>query len=106
MIHNVVDFWNIKARDVMVPVPNIVTVHPSASTEEALKLSASSGVDRLPVITWAGQPTGLGNVLDIMLDRDGANPLSNYVRRIVMKTEDECPYLITQGVWVVRQSLA
>ena len=26
MIHNVVDFWNIKARDVMVPVPNIVTV--------------------------------------------------------------------------------
>src|SRR5436189_213908 len=36
MIHNVVHFWNIKARDVMVPLANIVTVRPGASAAEAL----------------------------------------------------------------------
>jgi len=106
MIHNVVDFWNIKARDVMVPVPNIVTVQPSASIEEALKLSASSGVDRLPVITWEGRPTGLVNVLDILLERDGAKPLSNYVRRIVLTTEEELAYRIVQRLRAARLGLA
>ncbi len=106
MIHNVVDFWNIKARDVMVPVPNIVTLQPSASPEEALKLSASSGVDRLPVITWEGQPTGLVNVLDILLERDGAKPLSNYVRRIVLTTEEELAYRIVQRLRAARLGLA
>jgi putative hemolysin len=106
MIHNVVDFWNIKARDVMVPVPNIVTVQPSASTEEVLKLSASSGVDRLPVITREGQPTGLVNVLDILLERDGAKPLSNYVRRIVLTTEEELAYRIVRRLRAARLGLA
>jgi len=106
MIHNVVDFWNIKARDVMVPVPNIVTVQPSASTEEALKLSACSGVDRLPVITREGQATGLVNVLDILLERDGAKPLSNYVRRIVLTTEEELAYRIVQRLRAARLGLA
>jgi putative hemolysin len=106
MIHNVVDFWNIKARDVMVPVPNIVTVQPSASTEEVLKLSASSGVDRLPVITREGQPTGLINVLDILLERDGAKPLSNYVRRIVLTTEEELAYRIVRRLRAARLGLA
>src|SRR6266403_3394614 len=48
MIHNVVDLWNIKVREVMVRLPNIVAVQPGASTEETLQLSASSGLDRLP----------------------------------------------------------
>jgi len=106
MIHNVVDFWNIKARDVMVPVPNIVTVQPGASTEEALKLSASSGLDRLPVITREGQPTGLVNVLDILLEQNGARPLSNYVRRIVLTTEEELAYRIVQRLRAARLGLA
>ena len=106
MIHNVVDFWNIKARDVMVPLSNIVAVQPGASTEEALKLSASSGLDRLPVITREGQPTGLINVLDILLERNGARPLSNYVRRIVTTSEEESAYRVVQQLRAARLGLA
>jgi putative hemolysin len=106
MIHNVVDFWNIKARDVMVPLPNIVAVQPGASTEEALKLSASSGLDRLPVITPEGQPAGLVNVLDILLEQNGARPVSNYVRRIVLTTEEELAYRIIQRLRAARLGLA
>ncbi len=106
MIHNVVDFWNIKARDVMVPLSNVIAVQPGASTEEALKLGASSGLDRLPVISRDGQPTGLINVLDILLEQNGARPLSNYVRRIVLTTEDELAYRIVQRLRAARLSLA
>jgi putative hemolysin len=106
MIHNVVDFWNIKARDVMVPLSNVIAVQPGASTEEALKLGASSGLDRLPVISRDGQPTGLINVLDILLEQNGARPLSNYVRRIVLTTEDELAYRIVHRLRSARLGLA
>ena len=106
MIHNVVDFWNIKARDVMVPLPNIIALQADASTHEALKVSVSSGLDRLPVITPEGQPTGLINILDILLDQNGDRPLSAYVRRIVLTTEDELAYRIVQRLRAARLGLA
>src|SRR6266704_2745800 len=81
MIHNVVDFSGVKVRDVMLPAAKVVALQPGASTQEALKLSAASDVDRLPVVLPGGQPSGLVNVLDILLDHDGNKPLGNYVRR-------------------------
>lgn len=107
MIHNVVDFRGVKVRDLMLPAPKIVAVQPNASIQEALDLSASSGVDRLPVITPEGQPAGLVNVLDILLDQNGENkPLSSYVRRIVTTTEEEPAYRIVQQLRAARLGLA
>jgi putative hemolysin len=106
MIHNVVDFWNIKVRDVMVPLPNIIALQADASTHEALELSVSSGLDRLPVITPEGQPTGLINILDILLEQNGVRPLGNYVRRMVLTTEDELAYRIVQRLRAARLGLA
>lgn len=107
MIHNVVDFRGVKVRDLMLPAPKVVAVQPNASIQEALDLSASSGVDRLPVITPEGQPAGLVNVLDILLDRDGENkPLSSYIRRIVTTSEEEPAYRIVQQLRAARLGLA
>jgi putative hemolysin len=107
MIHNVVDFRGVKVRDVMLPLPRVVAVEPNASIEEALDLSASSGVDRLPVITPEGQPVGLVNVLDILLEQNGENKsLSSYVRRIVTTSEEEPAYRIAQQLRVARLGLA
>ena len=106
MIHNVVDFRGVKVRDVMLPLPGVVAVEPTASIQEALELSASSGVDRLPVITPEGEPTGLVNVLDILLDQNEDKPLSSYVRRIVTTTEEEPAYRIVQQLRAARLGLA
>ena len=70
MIHNVVDFRGVKVRDVMLPLPRVVAVEPNASIEEALDLSASSGVDRLPVITPEEQPVGLVHCRSPSLEPD------------------------------------
>src|SRR5438270_9350901 len=60
MIHKVVDFRNVKASDVMVPLEKAVTIRPDASIDEALQLSAQDGVDRLAVIS-DGQAMGIVN---------------------------------------------
>jgi putative hemolysin len=107
MIHNVVDFRGVKVREVMLPLPRVVAVEPNASIEEALDLSASASVDRLPVITPEGQPVGLVNVLDILLEQNGENkPLSSYVRRIVTANEEEPAYRVIQRLRAARLGMA
>ncbi|MGH7981671.1 MAG: CNNM domain-containing protein [Candidatus Udaeobacter sp.] len=106
MIHNVVDFSGVKVRDVMLPAAKVVALQPGASTQEAVELSAASDLDRLPVVPPGGQPSGLVNVLDILLDQNGNKPLGNYVRRIVTTTEEEPAYRIVQQLRAARLGLA
>jgi putative hemolysin len=106
MIHSVVDFRGAKVRDVMLPSAKVVKLHSDASTQQVLELGASTGLDRLLVLAPDGQPEGLVNILDILLDRNGHKPLSNYVRRIVTTTEDEFAYRIMQQLRAARLGLA
>jgi CBS domain containing-hemolysin-like protein len=106
MIHNVVDFRGVKVCEVMVPRPNIIAVEPDAPLAEVIALSASSGVDRLPVITDDGQTRGLVNVLDILLDRSDGRPLSHYMRRLVLANDQEPAYRIIQRLRAARLGLA
>src|SRR5947209_8941530 len=94
MIHNVFDFRSVKVRDVLVPLANVVAVKPDTSIDGAVALGVSSGLDRLPVITAQGQPSGLVNVLDILLEKNGAKTLSHYMRRLVTANEEELAYKI------------
>lgn len=106
MIHNVVDFRGVKVHDVMVPLPKVVAVRPDASIDEAIALSAASGLDRLPVVAPDGQAKGLVNVLDLLFERKGVDSLTQFMRRIVTATEDEPAYRIVQRLRAARQGLA
>jgi CBS domain containing-hemolysin-like protein len=106
MIHSVVDFRGSKVRDVMLPAAKVAALHSGASTQEALELSASTGLDRLPVVAPDGQPAGLVNVLDILLERNGNKQLGEYVRRIVTTTDDEPAFRVMQQLRAARLGLA
>ncbi len=106
MIHSVVDFRGSKIRDVMLPAAKVVALQSDASTEQALELSASTGLDRLPMLAPNGQPVGLVNVLDILLERNGNKPLGEYVRRIVTTTDNEPTYRVMQQLRGARLGLA
>lgn len=106
MIHSVVDFRGSKIRDVMVPSAKVAALQSGASTQDALDLSASTGLDRLPVLAPDGQPAGLVNVLDILLEPSGNKPLREYIRRIVTTTEDEPTYRVMQQLRGGRLGLA
>jgi len=105
MIHNVVDFRNVKASDVMVPIEKAVTVRPDTSVDETLKLSATTGVDRLPVISQ-GEVIGIVNVSDILFDEAQRGSLGSYTRRIVTANENEPAYRIIQRLRAARLGLA
>jgi putative hemolysin len=105
MIHNVVDFTTVKARDVMVPLPKIVTIPPNTSVEKILQLSASTQIDRLPVVSKKGEAIGLVNVSDILFDQTRAT-LDKYIRRIVTAREEEPAYRLIQRLRAARLGLA
>ena len=105
MIHNVVDFRGVVVRDVMVPLDEVISVRPDASIEEALKLSAQSGIDRVPVIA-DGEARGLVDILDLLLERNGATAIAPCVRRIVVAEENEAAYRIVQRLRAARLGLA
>ena len=106
MIHNVVDFRNVRAADVMVPLGRAVVVRPETSIDEALRLSAENAVDRLPVVSEQGEAIGLVNTLDILLDDARGDSLARYVRRIVIARDAEPAYRIIQRLRAARLGLA
>lgn len=106
MIHNVVDFRNVKMRDVMLPLNKSVTIQPGTSIDELLRISKETGVDRLPVVSSDRQAIGLVNVLDILLDKDRAKTLSKYTRRLVTADANEPAYRSIQRLRAARVSLA
>jgi putative hemolysin len=106
MIHNVVDFRNVRASDVMVPLAKAVTVRPDTPIEEALRLSAIHSVDRLPVVSEEGEAIGLVNTLDILLEETRRESLGHYMRRIVTARDAEPAYRIIQRLRAARLGLA
>jgi putative hemolysin len=106
MIHNVVDFTAVKARDVMVPLSKTVTVEPQTPIEKILEVSLSTHIDRLPVVSRQGEALGLVNVPDILFDKNETGPLEKYLRRIVTAREDESAYRLIQRLRAARLSLA
>ncbi len=106
MIHNVVDFQNVTARDVMKPLPKVASLKPESAIEDVFDLSRSTGFDRLPVIDANGDAVGLVNVLDILLDKDPPQSLSRYVRRMVTVQESELAARAVQRLRAARLGLA
>ena len=89
MIHNVVDFQNVTARDVMKPLSHVPNVKADSEIAHVLEVSKSTGADLIPVIDRGGDALGLINILDILLDKEPPQSLNRYFRRMVTVQETE-----------------
>jgi putative hemolysin len=106
MIHNVVDFQNLTARDVMKPLSQMAKLNANSSIEEILEMTKSTGFDRFPVIDANGEAVGLINVLDILLDKERARSIARYMRRMVTVQESEAAGRAIQRLRAARLGLA
>jgi putative hemolysin len=106
MIHNVVDFRRVRAREVMVPLAQCITVTPETSVPEVLELSSTSGVDRFPVIAANGEAIGLVNIFDLLFNGREPQPLPRYMRRIITAGENEQAYRLIRRLRAARLGLA
>lgn len=105
IIHNVVDFTNVKVRDVMVPLTKTVSLAPDDDAHKALQLSEQTAIDRLPVIE-NNRAIGLINVFDILVDTGPVRPLRNYMRRILTTSETDSAYRVVRRLRAARLGLA
>lgn len=106
MIHNVVDFQSVTARDVMKPLSQVATLKSNAPIPEVFEVSRASGSERLPVIDAKGDTIGLINVLDILLDKDEPRSIGRYLRRMVTVQETEPAARAVQRLRAARLGLA
>jgi CBS domain containing-hemolysin-like protein len=84
MIHNVVDFRNVKVRDVMVPLERAVTVQPSTTVEELRELTRKLLIDNFPIVDTGRRALGLVNVFDFIMDRSPSGKAHDHLRRIAI----------------------
>lgn len=106
MIHNVVDFQNVSARDVMTPLTKVARLSSDSTIDDAIELSRSTGFDRLPVINPNGDAIGLINILDILVDRNESALIKPYLRRMVTVQENEPASRAIQRLRAARLGLA
>jgi CBS domain containing-hemolysin-like protein len=106
MIHNVVDFQNVTAGDVMKPLSKIESLTADSTIQDAVELSRWSGFDRLPVIDSNGDAIGLIDAFDILLDKERQPSLARYLRRMVTVQDNEPAGRAVQRLRAARLGLA
>jgi CBS domain containing-hemolysin-like protein len=106
MIHNVVDFRAIAARDVMTPIEKVHAVCAGSPVPELLAQHTAAHIDRWPVLGPKGEVLGLVNVLDIALDGRFGGVVDEFQRRIVKVAANEPAYSILRKLRAARTTLA
>lgn len=89
MIHSVVDFRNVRARDVMMPWEKTRAIRADASVEELFALCRETNLDRVPVITGKNTVSGLVNTFEVLLDRTPRRSVQSYERRVIKVSPSE-----------------
>jgi len=106
MIHGIVDFRTVTARDVMVPIEQVTTISATADISELIARARETGLDRWPVRTEAGAFSGLVNLLDVALSERRSGPAESMQRRIVKLSPNEPAYTVLHKLRASRSSVA
>jgi CBS domain containing-hemolysin-like protein len=83
MLESVFDFSETVAREVMIPLSDVVTIDESAPREELLELVRRHGHTRIPV--YRRRPDRIAsfvNVFDLLYDREPKPRVADYTRQI------------------------
>ncbi len=106
MIHNVVDFRAITAREVMIPMSAARTVRAEMTIPEFIASIEKTQVERWPVLGENGRITGVIDSYDIALDGRRRGTIGPFQRRIVRAEEKEPAYSILRKLRAARVSVA
>ncbi|MDB6153349.1 MAG: hypothetical protein JWL90_1802 [Chthoniobacteraceae bacterium] len=106
MIHNVVDFRTIKAREVMVPISKVHSIAADSSVAALLEEARRTNIDRWPVTASNGKIVGIVNVFDLLLDGPRRGRVETFQRRIVTVAPEELAFSVLRKLRAARGTLA
>lgn len=102
MIHGVVDFRAVTARDVMIPASDIEIIDARTDIAELIANAQKSGKNRWPVRGESGAFTGIVTLLDVALGGRRTGPVSSVQRRIVKLSPNEPAYTVLHKLRAAR----
>ncbi|MEQ1852565.1 MAG: CNNM domain-containing protein [Chthoniobacteraceae bacterium] len=106
MIHNVVDFRAVTAKDVMVPVDPSLLVPADAPVSRLIEQSARPGRERWFVCDENGDVTGAVDVFEVLLEGRRDVNVSAYQRRVVSVSPEEPAYSVLRKLRAARSTVA
>lgn len=106
MIHNVIDFRAVSARDVMVPLERVQTTTPGVLVHDLLGRSVSTGHWRWPVRDEKGEISGLIDAFDLALGDVRSDRIEPHLRRLVRIAPNEPGYAVLRKLRAARATLA
>ena len=106
LIHNLVDFQSLAAKDLMLPLARAQTVARDASLRSVIDLSKKLGVDKLAVSSMDGSIVGVVSAFEILVDHSAERKLGSYIRRILTITENEPAHAILAKMRAARAEVA
>jgi len=88
MLQSILDFGRTTAREVMVPMPSVVSIDQDASGEMLRAVLKRRGYTRIPVFDRrVDRIVGVVHLFDLLLDPDGGESIRKAMRRITMVPE-------------------
>jgi putative hemolysin len=106
MIHNVVDFRTVTARDVMRPMGEVPTIACDASIGELLSRGRSQRVECWPVISEMGEVAGLVTLSEVALSGRERGRVESFQRRMVKVAPDEFAPSVLRKMRAARTTMA
>jgi CBS domain containing-hemolysin-like protein len=107
MLQSVFDFGRTVAREVMIPLPDVVSLPEAAPTEELLDLARRERFTRIPLYrNRVDAIVGLANVFDVLYDREPAPEVVTYRRPIHVVPETSLIHRVLVELQRRRETMA
>jgi CBS domain containing-hemolysin-like protein len=106
MIHNVVDFRGVTARDVMMPIEPEGLIATDAPVSRLIEQSVRPGFERRFVCDSRGDVTGVVDVFEILLEGRRDVEVGAYQRRVVTVSPNEPAYSVLRKLRAARSPVA
>jgi len=106
MIHTVVDFRSVYARDVMVPLEKVETVRAETRVEDFITYARKLTFDQVPVVSAEGKYTGMVSIFELLVDQAAGNQVSAFQRRMLTVPANDPAYSVLRKLRTARVTLA
>lgn len=106
LIHSVLDFRQLIAKDVLIPLEAAGAVRGDLPLAAARLLARSMGVDRLPVLDESGRVTGLVDLHELALENEWHGSVEVFQRRIVRVDLNEPAHAVMRKLRAARLPMA
>jgi len=92
LIESIIEFGDTVAREVMVPLPDMITVHRSFTVTATIDIAIEHGVSRLPILADDDDVMGIAFIKDLMKQERagmGAAVVTDHMRAAVVIPENK-----------------